>query len=499
MVTAIRDHLPVLVVVAPLCVSFVLPTLVRRLRLAEGLTTLIAVIGLSGAGYLASLVLSGGGTSTVYSMGGWPAPWGVELVVGSAAALMLLTAAMVSLPAVLFSVNHLSQEVGSSNRAVWFYTLFLLLYGALAGMAVTNDIFNVYVLVEVAMLSCCGMVAARTDSRAAESALTYLILVSLGSALLLGGIGLIYIITGHLNMGYASQELSRIWQDYPRVVRLAASFFLVGLGVKSALFPLHVWLPDALSCAPSPASAVLSGLAVKGYLICLMKVLYNVFGGSLIQQLALDKIITVLGMAGIIAASLFALAQDELKRRLAFSTVAQLGYALLGMGLVNASALTGALFYMAAHAASTAVLFLAAGAIVTATGKKRVSELAGIGRKMPVTMAAFTVGSLSLAGVPLFAGFVGKWNLLLGSLEAGNWLGAAAVIVGSVLCGAYLFPVIRAAYLEPAPSDDKRQDPGWLQKLSMILLGAAVIILGVMPGPFLKLARRAAVDFIAVR
>lgn len=154
---------------------------------------------------------------------------------------------------------------------------------------------------------------------------------------------------------------------------------------------------------------------------------------------------------------------------------------------------------MAAHAASTAVLFLAAGAIVTATGKKRVSELAGIGRKMPVTMAAFTVGSLSLAGVPLFAGFVGKWNLLLGSLEAGNWLGAAAVIVGSVLCGAYLFPVIRAAYLEPAPSDDKRQDPGWLQKLSMILLGAAVIILGVMPGPFLKLARRAAVDFIAVR
>ena len=185
-----------------------LPTLVRRLRLAEGLTTLIAVIGLSGAGYLASLVLFRRRNLHRLQHGRMAGPWGVELVVGSAAALMLLTAAMVSLPAVLFSVNHLSQEVGSSNRAVWFYTLFLLLYGALAGMAVTNDIFNVYVLVEVAMLSCCGMVAARTDSRAAESALTYPILVSLGSALLLGGIGLIYIITGHLNMGYASQELS---------------------------------------------------------------------------------------------------------------------------------------------------------------------------------------------------------------------------------------------------------------------------------------------------
>jgi multicomponent Na+:H+ antiporter subunit D len=229
-----------------------------------------------------------------------------------------------------------------------------------------------------------------------------------------------------------------------------------------------------------------------------MKILYNVFGGSLIQHLAIDKIITVLGMLGIIVGSLFALAQDELKRRLAFSTVAQLGYAFLGMGLVNTRALTGSLFYVLGHAVSKAVLFLAAGAIITTSGKERISELAGIGRKMPVTMAVFTIGSLSLVGIPLFAGFVGKWNLLLGSLDAGNWLAAVVVIAGSVLCGAYLFPIIRIAYFEPVPSRDLH-DPGVLQKLGMILLAAAVIILGVVPGPFLELARRAAVDFIAIR
>ena len=498
MMTAIRNNLPVLVVVAPLCIGFVLPTLVRRVRLVETLVIAITVIGLVGAGYLASLVFSGGGTTIVYSMGGWPAPWGIELVAGSAAVLILLMIAIVVMPIALFSANNLSHEVGASNRTVWFYTLYLLLTGALAGMAVTNDLFNVFVLVEVATLSCCGMVAARNHSRAAEAALTYLILMSLGSALLLGGIGLVYIITGHLNMGYASQELSRIWQDYPRVIWLAASFLLVGLGVKSALFPLHVWLPDAHSYAPSPASAVLSGLAVKGYLLCLMKILYNVFGGSLIQQLAVDKIITVLGMLGIIVGSVFALAQDELKRRLAFSTVAQLGYAFMGMGLVNTRALTGSLFYVLGHAVSKAALFLAAGAIITTSGKERISELAGIGRKMPVTMAVFTIASLSLVGIPLFAGFVGKWNLLLGSLDAGNWLAAAVVIAGSVLCGAYLFPIIRIAYFEPAPSRDL-QDPGMPQKVGMLLLAAAVIILGVVPGPFLELARRAAVDFLAIR
>jgi len=152
-------------------------------------------------------------------------------------------------------------------------------------------------------------------------------------------------------------------------------------------------------------------------------------------------------MIAIIAGSVFALTQDKLKRRLAFSTVAQVGYIFLGLGLANSQSLTGMLFHMASHAVIKSGLFLAAGAIIATTGKNRISEMAGVGRKMPITMAVFTICSVSLVGIPLFSGFVGKWHLLLGSLEAGNRLAQAVIIVGSVLCAAYLFPIIRVAYL----------------------------------------------------
>ena len=499
MMATITANLPVFVVIAPLFVAFILPTFAHRLRLVEGLVMAVEALGLLGAGYLASLILLQKGIPIVYSMGGWSAPWGIELMVGNLSAFFLLVVAGVTLPVALFSIDSMSHEVGGPQRISRFYVLYLLLSGALAGMAVTNDLFNVFVLVEVATLSCCGLVSARNHPRAAEAAFNYLILATLGSALILGGIGFLYIVTGHLNMGFASQELSCVWQDYSHVVWIAASFLLVGFGVKSALFPLHVWLPDAHSTAPSPASAILSGLAIKGYLICLIKVLYVVFGNTLMQEYAMHRILVLLGMIAIIAGSLLALAQDELKRRLAFSTVAQVGYVFLGLGLVNTKGLTGTLFHMASHAVIKSSLFLAAGAMISATGKSRISEMAGIGRKMPVTMAVFTISSLGLVGIPLFSGFIGKWYLLLGSLGAGNSLAAVVLIAGSVLCAAYLFPIIRIAYFEPVSVEEDWQDPGMPQKIALILLAAGVVILGIVPGPFLELAGRAAADLLVIQ
>ncbi len=285
---------------------------------------------------------------------------------------------------------------------------------------------------------------------------------------------------------------------------MALSFILVGFGVKAAVFPLHVWLPDAHSTAPSPASAILSGLAVKGYLICLLKFLYNVFGSALMQEFAVDRILVLAGAVAIIAGSILALSQDELKRRLAYSTVAQVGYIVLGLGLLNKQGLAGTLFYLASHAVIKSTLFLAAGAIIAATGKKKVSELSGIGRKMPLTMAAFTIGSFGLIGLPLFSGFVGKWYLLLGSIETGKLLPTVVVIAGSILCATYLLPVIRRAYFEPAPDTTNAdwqdpQDPGFSQKLALILLAAIVVLLGVVPGPLLELAKRAAVELLLLQ
>lgn len=496
MTAVLTEHLPVFVVIAPLFAAFILPTLARKSRLVENLVILVEIISLAGATYLAVLLAGQNGAPVYYTMGGWSAPWGIRLIADNLAAFFLLVVAIVGLPVAVFAKGNLEEEIGGKGRIARFYVLYLLLMGALAGMAVTNDLFNVFVLVEVATLSACGLVSARNHPRAAEAAFTYLILATLGSTLVLGSIGFLYITTGHLNMEFASLELAKIWQSSPHTVWMAASFMLTGFGVKAALFPLHIWLPDAHSMAPTPGSAVLSGLAVKGYLICLLKVLYNVFGQTLMRQFTVHQVLTVTGIVAILAGSILALKQDELKRRLAYSTVAQIGYIVLGFGFVNVRGLGGSLFYLASHALIKSTLFLAAGALISATGKKHISELAGVGRKLPVTMAAFTTASLGLVGIPLFSGFVGKWHLLLGSLDAHNAAAAIVIIVGSVLCATYLFPVLRIAYFEPAPADQNWHDPGLAQKTALIFLAAAIIIFGILPAPLLNLAQRAAADLL---
>jgi len=495
-ISSVTANLPVLVVIAPLFVAFLLTTFARRIRLVEVLVVFIGILVLVGAGFLAAGV-SINKSAIMYQVGGWPAPWGIELKAGSVGAFFLLVASFVSVPVSLFAVNNLSDEVGGKERTARFFVLYLLLCGAIYGMAVTNDLFNVFVLVEVATLSCCGLVSSRNRPQAAEAAFTYLIMATLGSTLILGGIGFLYIITGHLNMGFVHNELNRIWQSEPHVVWAAFSFLLVGFGVKSALFPLHVWLPDAHSVAPPPASAILSGIAVKGYLICLLKILYNVFGCVLLQEFAINTILVLAGSIAIIAGAILALMQAELKRRLAFSTVSQIGYIIMGIGIMNTKGLSGALFYLAGHAVTKSVLFLAAGAMIAASGKKNIKELAGIGRKMPVTTAAFTIGSLGLTGIPLFSGFVGKWYLILGSLESGNIFPAVVIIAGSILCAAYLFPIVRVAYFEPAPEEEWKE-PCITQKIALVLLALAVLVLGIIPGPFLELAGSAAEELLAL-
>jgi multicomponent Na+:H+ antiporter subunit D len=223
-----------------------------------------------------------------------------------------------------------------------------------------------------------------------------------------------------------------------------------------------------------------------------------VFGCTLMREFVIHRILVLAGTVAIIAGSILALMQIELKRRLAFSTVAQVGYIIMGIGLMNTKGLSGTLFYLASHAVIKSVLFLSAGAMIAASGKKNINELAGIGRKMPITMAAFTIGSLGLTGIPLFSGFIGKWNLIVGSLELGNIIPAVVIVVGSVLCAAYLFPVIRVAYFEPAPEEDWK-DPRLTQKIALISLALAVLILGIIPGPFLELAERAAVELLALK
>ena len=288
--------------------------------------------------------------------------------------------------------------------------------------------------------------------QAAEAAFTYLILATLGFAFVLEGIGLIYMLTGHLNIGFAGQELGQVWPDYPHTVLLAVSFVIIGFGVKAAVFPLHVWLPDAHAPAPSPASAILSGLAVKGYLLCLLKFLYGVFGGVLLRELAVHRILTLLGVAGIIAGSLLALTQEELKRRLAYSTVAQVGYLVLGGGLLNATGLAGALFYLASHAVIKATPVFGGW---RHPGGDREEQDPGVGGGGPENAAdhgRFHHWQLRSDQAAPVLRFHRQVVSLVGGLEAGMILPVVAILAGSVLCAAYLLPVIRTAYFRPAPA-----------------------------------------------
>lgn len=493
MVEAIRDNLPVLLVVTLLSSAYILPVLtkVRRFRVAEFFAVLVLVITLGGGTYLAREVLHNG--SFRYIVGGWPAPWGIELAIDSVTGIFLMTVGLVAIPILLYASADLVEEVGSRTRANWFLTLFLLLVAALCGLAVTGDMFNVFVFVEVATIASCAIVSARNDATAVEATFKYLMLATIGSGFVLLGIGFLYMLTGNLNMAFIAQELSVSWQNYPTAIWMGMSFFMVGFGVKSALFPLHVWLPDAHSSAITPSSAMLSSLAVKGYIFALLKVFYVAVGAKIILALPITNILLLLGMLAIIAGAIFALAQDELKRRLAFSTVSQIGYIFLGIGLGTIQGLTGTFMHILSHALTKALLFLAAGTIAKRTGKTRVSEMAGVGASMPITLGVFTIGSLSMIGIPLFSGFVSKWQLLLGSLQKGNILAVLVLVAGSLLAAAYLLPVLRTAYFKRSEEEKSGgEEAPYVQLVAMLFLAVLILMVGMFPKAFLDLAGQAA-------
>ena len=493
---AIRDNLPVLIVVTLLSSAYVMPLLtkVRRFRLAEFFAVFMIGLALTGGIYLAQGILQHG--SFTYAVGGWAAPWGIELSLDTVSGFFLITIGLVATPIMLYASHDLVEEVGSRSRAAWFLTLFLLLIAALCGLAITGDIFNIYVMVEVATIASCAIVAARNDAESVAATFKYLMLATIGSGFVLLGIGFLFVLAGNLNLNYIAQTLRLTWQNYPTALWVALSFFTVGFGVKSALFPLHVWLPDAHSTAIAPSSAVLSSLAIKGYMIALLKVLYLGVGQEIIVQLPVTRILTLLGMAAIIVGALFALAQDELKRRLAFSTVSQVGYIFLGIGLGSVNGLTGSFMHILSHAVTKALLFLAAGVIIKRTGKHRISEMAGIGFEMPVTLGVFTIGSLSMIGIPLFSGFVSKWQLLLGSLAKGNYLAVAVLVGGSLLAAAYLLPVLRRAFFERPTQAPVKTEALSVQHVAMLFLAGIILLVGVFPHQVLQLAHEAAATLL---
>ena len=434
--------------------------------------TMAVLAATAAATLVASARVIGGGVLEVH-MGGWAPPIGIEWRFDSLTAIATVMIAVVSL--VILGGSHASVRRELPGRELPFYACSLLLVSGLMGMVMTGDLFNLFVHLEVVSLSAYALVASGGEG-SARAAMKYLILGSLGASSYLLGVGFIFAATGTLNMIDAGALLAG---GEPRVVTLALAFIVVGLGVKMGLYPLHGWMPAAYAKASVAGAALMAPLVTKVVAFVLIRIMLTVYGlDRLPSGAALLPLLAWAGALAMLAGSLLAIVQRDLRRLLAYSSIAQIGLVMLGLGLANVSGLSGALLHIVNDSLMKAALFMAAGVALLRFDVRLVSELPRLRGRARWTAAAFAVGGLSLVGIPPFCGFFGKWYLLAGALEARAWALAAMIVLGSVATAVYVFRILEQLYFTPASGDtENREGPGWMVG-AVVLLAAGVIGFG---------------------
>ncbi|MGE0118635.1 MAG: monovalent cation/H+ antiporter subunit D family protein [Dongiaceae bacterium] len=442
----IQPHLPALQVVIPLLAA---PAciLLRQASLAWLMSFAVACASFGVAVLL--LRQAADGPAISYAIGGWPPPWGIEYRIDALNASLLVIVSAVNAIVMIFARASVEREI-EADRIYLFYAAWLLCFTGLLGIVATGDAFNLFVFLEISSLSSYALISLGRDRRALTSAFQYLVLGTIGATFILIGIGLAYMMTGTLNMADLARRLAAA--EGNRTVRVALAFVVVGASLKLALFPLHVWLPNAYAYAPSAVSAFLAATATKVSVYVLLRFVFTVFGaGFSFGVLPLDAILMPLALVAMFVGSLAAIVQEDVKRMLAYSSVAQIGYIVLGISFVTQDGLTGGIVHIFNHALIKGAMFMAMGCVFFRLGSVALSDMRGIGRCMPWTMAAFAVGGFGLIGVPGTAGFISKWYLVVAGIEAG-WWPAVLVLASSLLAVVYVWRVIEIAYLQPAPA-----------------------------------------------
>jgi multicomponent Na+:H+ antiporter subunit D len=465
------EQLPALLIVLPLLGAAVCAALPDK-RLPWLLATAISWSVFAMAAVLMSRVLGSGAIS--YAMGGWEPPWGIELRIDALNALVALIVGAIAAVVMPFAGRSAAREIGERRQSL-FYCLMLLNIAGLLGITITGDIFNLFVFLEISSLSSYALIALGRDRRALTAAYQYLLMGTVGATFFLIGVGLLYSITGTLNLADLAARLPAVGGS--RTAHTAFAFLVAGIGLKLALFPVHLWLPNAYTYAPSAVSALIAATSTKVAVYVLLRVLYTLFGADYsFRSLPLQPILILLSLAGILMTSLKAVQQRDAKRLLAYSSVAQIGYIVLGLSLASVTGLTAAITHLFNHALMKGALFLALGAVCYRIGGTRIAELDGLGRAMPWTMSAFALGGLSLIGIPLTAGFISKWYLVVAALEQGYWWLALAVLATSLIAVMYVWKVIEAAWFRPLPEQHAgvREAPLSLLLPTWMLLGANV-------------------------
>lgn len=451
-------HLPALAVVTPLMAAPAC-VLLHEPRRVWWLAFLVSVAASGFALALLFQVMGGGHIS--YAMGGWAAPWGIEYRVDALNALLLVLVSGVSLVTLVFARDSVEREL-PDDRIYLFYTAWLLCMTGLLGIAITGDAFNVFVFLEISSLATYTLVSFGAERRALSAAFRYLVMGTIGGTFILIGIGLLYGVTGTLNMADLAVRLEPLRDAMP--VRAAFCFIIIGAGLKVAMFPLHAWLPAAYASAPSAATAFIAATSTKVAVYVMLRFTFTIFGVEFsFDTLALSKVLMVLAVLGVFVASMVAILQQDLKRMLAWSSIAQVGYMLVGIAAANLDGVTAAVVHLFNHALMKGALFMALGCVAYRVGGASMGSVAGLARRMPWTFGAFAIAGLSLIGVPFTAGFVSKWYLLSGVLANGWWPLALLLVVTSLMAVIYVGKVLEAAWFrEPSPgsaSDNAREAP----------------------------------------
>jgi len=325
--------------------------------------------------------------------------------------------------------------------------MYLLALCGLLGIAITGDAFNLFVFLEISSLSSYVLIALGSDKRALTAAYRYLVMGTIGATFYIIGVGLMYMMTGTLNIADLATLMPAVIDT--RTVLAALSFLVVGLSLKLALFPLHMWLPNAYAYAPSVVTAFLAATATKVAVYALIRILFTVFGGAdIFEAMRIEQVLMALALAGMFFASAIAIFQTNVKRLLAYSSLAQIGYMVLGISFISVSGMTGGIIHLFNHALVKCALFMAMGCVFYQINSVNIKDMAGIAKRMPVTMAAFVVAGLGLIGVPLTVGFISKWYLIQASLEKGSWMIAALIVCSSLLAVIYIWRVVEVAYFK---------------------------------------------------
>ena len=391
-----------------------------------------------------------GYTYTIYIMGRFPAPFGNEIRFGVLETLMATAFSLVMLLSLLGGLKHIFHDV-LPEKQEYYFLMMDLLFTSLIALIYTNDLFTAYVFVEINTLTACAIVMLKHSKETLVATSRYLMMSLLGSGLIMIGISILYDISGHLLMEDIKEAVTRLYQtgEYKLPLEVVICVFAIGLGIKSALYPFHSWLPDAHGTSTSGSSAVLSGLVLKAYIILLIKMVYRVFGPEVIFSSRVLNILFVLGILAMTIGSVKAINSRDLKRMIAYSSVAQIGYIYLGIGL-GPVGMAAACLQILVHAYTKPMLFNTAGAFMDeANGSRKFKDLVGAARKNMWAGIGFAVGAFSMIGIPLFAGFVVKYNLATAALASSRekaLLAIIALVISTVLNAIYYIPALMVLF-----------------------------------------------------